>query len=325
MRRGDAHPVSTLALGPVQRGVRDRQHLLEARTVRGMGGTADRRAETGDRQRSVRRVDGHRELGHPPADPLGDDLHRVPAGLAPGEIGQQDDELLATEPPGEIVLAHLVLHGPGHRREDRVAGSSYFDLSSVWTFAAAALLRPALAAVVIGGLYAHLWVRVWRPARVPLYRHVYTTATVVLAAFAAHHLLAAVGGAPGWPDDLAGLGSVALAVLGYGAVNTVLVAAAILLSNGRGRVSETLGHWDDNVLELGTLSLGALAAIALVTNPWLVVLVLPPLLVLHRAVLVRQLEEAASTDGKTGLLTAAAWHARAVSYTHLTLPTTPYV
>jgi diguanylate cyclase (GGDEF)-like protein len=33
--------------------------------------------------------------------------------------------------------------------------------------------------------------------------------------------------------------------------------------------------------------------------------------VLHRAVLVRQLEEVAYTDGKTGLLTAAAWQAQA--------------
>jgi diguanylate cyclase (GGDEF)-like protein len=33
--------------------------------------------------------------------------------------------------------------------------------------------------------------------------------------------------------------------------------------------------------------------------------------VLHRTVLVRQLEEEASVDGKTGLLNAAAWHTRA--------------
>ena len=38
---------------------------------------------------------------------------------------------------------------------------------------------------------------------------------------------------------------------------------------------------------------------------------LPPILVLHRAVLVRQLEEAASTDAKTGLLNSAAWQAEA--------------
>ncbi len=54
------------------------------------------------------------------------------------------------------------------------------------------------------------------------------------------------------------------------------------------------------MLEMATLSLGALAAVALSANPWLVVLVLPPLLVLHRAVLVRQLEEVANTDGEDG-------------------------
>jgi diguanylate cyclase (GGDEF)-like protein len=46
----------------------------------------------------------------------------------------------------------------------------------------------------------------------------------------------------------------------------------------------------------------------LVHTNYLVVLVLPPLLVLHRAVLVKQLEELAVTDQKTGLLNATAWH-----------------
>ena len=44
---------------------------------------------------------------------------------------------------------------------------------------------------------------------------------------------------------------------------------------------------------------------------WLVLFVVLPLLVLHRAVLVRHLEKAASTDSKTGLLNAAAWHTQA--------------
>src|SRR5690606_5863345 len=70
---------------------------------------------------------------------------------------------------------------------------------------------------------------------------------------------------------------------------------------------------DEAVLEFATLSMGALAAGAMgVLGPAYAVLVLPPLIVLHRTVLVRQLEEAASVDGKTGLLNAAAWHVRAV-------------
>jgi diguanylate cyclase (GGDEF)-like protein len=104
-----------------------------------------------------------------------------------------------------------------------------------------------------------------------------------------------------------------LAILAYVTVNTGLVASAIALSapRPRPRPAQLIGHWDDNVLEIATLCLGGLVAVALWAHPWQVPLVLAPLLVLHRAVLVRQLEEVASTDGKTGLLTAAAWHAHA--------------
>ncbi|WP_214369069.1 sensor domain-containing diguanylate cyclase [Pseudonocardia sp. H11422] len=218
-----------------------------------------------------------------------------------------------------VLTAWLVAFGLIHtevatgieRIRRQVGGTSYFDLSSVWTFAAAVLLPPALAAGVIVVLYVHLWVRVWRPARVPLYRHVFTTATVVLAAFVAHVVVSRAGGVQGWPGDLSSLGVFALAILLYVTVNTALVGGAIALTNPPARPGELLGHWDDNALEIATLCLGALAAIALTANPWLVVLVLPPLLVLHRAVLVRQLEEVANTDAKTGLLTAAAWHSRA--------------
>ena len=58
---------------------------------------------------------------------------------------------------------------------------------------------------------------------------------------------------------------------------------------------------------MGALAAGAIAS----SSPLHAVLVLPPLVVLHRAVLVRHLQEVASTDGKTGLLNAAAWQDRA--------------
>jgi diguanylate cyclase (GGDEF)-like protein len=65
------------------------------------------------------------------------------------------------------------------------------------------------------------------------------------------------------------------------------------------------------VLEVATLCMGALAAVALADSPGLAVLALPPILVLHRAVLVRHFETAASTDGKTGLYNAASWQGQA--------------
>jgi diguanylate cyclase (GGDEF)-like protein len=190
----------------------------------------------------------------------------------------------------------------------------HIDLSSVWTFAAATLLPGTLATVVVVGVYGHLYARVWRRNGVPPHRALFSTATVVLAVQAA----AAVTGLVERDmlfHSLAGLGTVLLALVCYAAVNMVLVVAVIVLS-GPTRDLPTffriLAHGDEAVLEFATLSMGALAAGAIASlGPAYAVLVLPPLIVLHRTVLVRQLEEAASVDGKTGLLNAAAWHVRA--------------
>jgi diguanylate cyclase (GGDEF)-like protein len=96
----------------------------------------------------------------------------------------------------------------------------------------------------------------------------------------------------------------------------VLVVGVIALQEApaperHGRVRRLLGKVDDIALEIATLSLGALTAVAVVLNGWLILLVLVPLVVLHRADMARQLEQRAATDGKTGLLNAAAWHDKA--------------
>ena len=210
-----------------------------------------------------------------------------------------------------LSVVHTELATGIERIRRRAAETSYFDLSSVWTFAAALLLPPALAAAVIAAVYLHLWQRVWRPAKVPLHRHVYTTATVVLAAGAAHAAVERAGGLPTTPDDVAGVAGIAVAVLLYVVVNTLLVAGVIALTSEWPGVRALVGRLDDNALEVATLCMGGLAAVAIGSTPWLVALVLPPILVLHRAVLVRHLEEAASTDAKTGLLNSAAWQAEA--------------
>jgi diguanylate cyclase (GGDEF)-like protein len=197
-----------------------------------------------------------------------------------------------------------------HRSDE----SPHIDLSSVWAFAAAALLPGALASAVVIGIYCHLYARVWRRSGVPPHRALFSTATVVLAVQAAAAVTSLVEREALF-HTVAGLGAVLLALLAYAAVNMVLVVAVIVLS-GPNRDLPTFLHvltqGDEAVLEFATLSMGALAAGAMAAlGPAYAVLVLPPLIVLHRTVLVRQLEEAASVDGKTGLLNAAAWHVRA--------------
>lgn len=190
----------------------------------------------------------------------------------------------------------------------------HIDLSSVWAFAAAVLLPGPMAAGVIAVIYAHIYARVWRRSGVPLYRVVYSTAAVMLAVQAA----AAVIGAFGASDPFRsapGLLAVVLALLTYAVVNMALVVSVIVLSAPVRSFSvflQVLGRIDDAVLEFATLSMGALVAGAMASfGPAYAVLVLPPLVVLHRSVLVRQLEQQASTDSKTGLLNASAWHVQA--------------
>jgi diguanylate cyclase (GGDEF)-like protein len=209
-------------------------------------------------------------------------------------------------------VAHTEIAVGLERLRRRATDTPHVDLSSVWTFAGAILLPPSLATLVVLVIFAHQWFRVWRSVEVPGYRHVFSTATVVLACRAATVLAYAghgLGGLTG-PRQLLTL---AMAILAYGTVNTGLVAVAITVSTQppRPSLAQLIGHWDDNMLEFGTLCLGALAASALSSNPWQVLLVMAPLLVLHRAVLVRHLEQVASTDSKTGLLNAAAWHTEA--------------
>jgi diguanylate cyclase (GGDEF)-like protein len=162
-------------------------------------------------------------------------------------------------------------------------------------------------------IYAHIYLRVWRPIGVPLHRALFSTATILLAVQLAALVTMRLGGNALF-RSLSGVLAVVAGMIAYTAVNLALVVLVIVVSGQeRGAtVRQVLGPVDDAALEFATLSMGALvAAAALTFGPAYVLLGLPPLIVLHRTVLVRQLEEDASTDGKTGLLNAAAWRERA--------------
>jgi diguanylate cyclase (GGDEF)-like protein len=237
------------------------------------------------------------------------------ATAVPRDVGLFPDNWLIVL--GVLVAAGIVSTEASlgvERVRHRSDQSPHIDLSSVWTFAAAALLPGALASAVVLGIYAHLYARVWRRNGVPPHRAIFSTATVVLAVQAAAAVIGLVDRGSLF-QSIAGLGAVVAAMLAYAAVNMVLVVAVIVLSGPNRDLStfwQVLAHGDEAVLEFATLSMGALAAGAMAAlGPAYAVLVLPPLIVLHRTVLVRQLEEAASVDGKTGLLNAAAWPVRA--------------
>ena len=190
----------------------------------------------------------------------------------------------------------------------------HLDLSSVWTFAGAVLLVGPLAVVVAMAIYLHIYLRVWRRNGVPVHRVLFSTATILLAVQAAAAVTDRIGN-----DELfrsvPGVLAVVAAMVVYMLVNLALVVLVIVISGPSRRfatVRQAIGPFDDVALEFATLAMGALVAAAASTfGPPYILLGLPPLIVLHRTRLVRQLEEDASTDGKTGLLTAAAWQEKA--------------
>jgi diguanylate cyclase (GGDEF)-like protein len=91
----------------------------------------------------------------------------------------------------------------------------------------------------------------------------------------------------------------------YSVICRGLTTGGRMLLGLRGRL--LLGAQDDNWNELAAACLGGLVALSAVRAPWLAVLVVPPMVLLRRAAMIRELEMAATIDAKTGLLNALAW------------------
>jgi diguanylate cyclase (GGDEF)-like protein len=180
------------------------------------------------------------------------------------------------------------------------------DMTSVWSFPAAIALPPGYAIACVTALLCYVWFRQQRPAGEALYRKVSTAATVLAACLVAGQVMRYVDGHfAGIPGGIAGALAVIIALIIYTAVNRGLITCVLRLYGVRGRA--LFGTIDDNLVELATLCLGGLAALAVLHEPLLTALVLLPMVLLQRAALMRQLEHAATMDFKTGLLNAAAW------------------
>lgn len=227
---------------------------------------------------------------------------------ATGPVQARDGMILAGLAGMGILQAELGRQVERVRR--RVNGTPHINMTSVWTFAGVLLLPPALVAALVAILYFHLAVRSWyRLRRVPAFRTLFNSCLVILTCYAAEVVLARSGiegmyGAldAGWES----VGVIALAAITYFIVGA-LVAVPGLSTRSRS-FQELFGGWADNLLEIATLCLGILTALALATLPALALVVIPPLLLLHRGVLVKQLEVAATTDEKTGLFNTVGWH-----------------
>jgi diguanylate cyclase (GGDEF)-like protein len=195
------------------------------------------------------------------------------------------------------------------RVRDVTAGSGpVMHVDSVWWIAAMLTLPPVLANAVMVIIFTWLWLRIWRHRR-PLYRWVFSVATIVLATYAGAAVLAADPRMfPGVPVTPVALGLAVLAIALRFLVNFSLVFGAIVLSTPTLRSTQLVDSLSERVLEIGAAGLGIMTAVILIDYPLLMVVVVAIAATLHRGILVAQFRKAARIDAKTGLTTADWWH-----------------
>jgi diguanylate cyclase (GGDEF)-like protein len=197
------------------------------------------------------------------------------------------------------------------------------DLLSAWWLPVALLLPPvyALMAPLVLGVLVYLRVR-----RAPLYRRLFSSAALGIAGASASTVFRQLGPAtaaarsvpwlayPGphawFMRPAAVLVAVGCAVL-FSVVNTNLVAVAAHTAEPQARWGEVLWDRESMLLDLTEICVGVLVAIACALSPVLVCVALPPVIVLQRGLMHQQLQAAARTDAKTGLLNATAWQREA--------------
>ena len=193
------------------------------------------------------------------------------------------------------------------RLKMRLSADLKRDMTSVWTVATAVALPAGYAAGVIFVLTSYIWFRQHHPTGHPLYRGVFNVALNVLAVIGAD--LAVHDWKPMWsglPHAFGVSAAVVVATVVYTVLNRLIPSVALLL-NGVS-IRELAASREENLIELATLCLGGLvAARGHSTSPGCASSSSPRWSPCSAARSSRELEAAATTDAKTGLLNAVAW------------------
>lgn len=188
------------------------------------------------------------------------------------------------------------------------------DMLSAWWLPAALLLPPLFALLMPVPLQLLMQFRVRRTL---VYRRVLVTSANALAgvsAAAAFHQAVPdpLRYTASWVNDdqPAILVAVGCAIL-FTVVNAAIVAVAAHTASPETRWREVLWNRESLLLDVVELCVGILVTIAVTVSLGLLLLALPPVVLLQRSLLHQQLQAAARTDAKTGLLNAGAWQREA--------------
>ncbi|MEU4669361.1 diguanylate cyclase [Amycolatopsis sp. NPDC023774] len=217
--------------------------------------------------------------------------------LVPVTAGQLELFALITG----LAVAQTEITRQIERQRRMLSRGPHINVTSVWLLPAALLVPPQLVAGLAVLLYVYLAFRSWNGTRPgEAHRVAANATTMILSGFGAA-LAGHLAGSHG-------VTMVAAAALGYFAVNTGLTGLGLYLADpAKATPASCLGTMDDNLLEASILCVGGLLTMVLTNEPLLSALVILPLYVLQRSVLIKRLEELATTDQKTQLLNATTW------------------
>lgn len=165
--------------------------------------------------------------------------------------------------------------------------------------AAAILLRPGFIVLLAVLHYVPAWLKFRKRWVIQIF-NVFNTTLAALGAWAAFHALSAsnvlvVGDARFALAGLAGC-------VAFVTVNHTLLSGMISLTSGTRPWATGLFGFESLSTDLGLAALGVGVAAFWSVNGWLILFVIAPLVLIHRAMYVPQLQEKARVDPKTGLL-----------------------
>jgi diguanylate cyclase (GGDEF)-like protein len=211
---------------------------------------------------------------------------------------------------GGALVHREAVHQIESLRERATSNGLLTNLTSLWIFAAALSVPLPLVFAMTALVYLHSW---YRGHFNRLYRKVFSAATMVLAPTAAVAILQLGQPTeyPIIPHGPPGLVVVVCAAAVYWLVSVVLVLGAVMMSDPLQPVRQALGDPNEQVVVAASLALAVALAVMLTWEPWLIPVLVVAVFPLHRALLLPHFQQAARTDSKTGLLTAAFWREEA--------------
>jgi diguanylate cyclase (GGDEF)-like protein len=178
---------------------------------------------------------------------------------------------------------------------EKPGGQSY-RTAIVFIIAAAILLPPQFVVLLSALHYVPSWFRHKKKNVVRVF-NVANTTIAALAAWLAFSQLR-------HSDDIRYLVAGTAACLAFVVIIHVILAAMLHFNSGKSLWETGLFSFESLSTDLALAALGVGVSVAWGVNPWSIVFVVMPLVLIHRSLHVPQLQEEARIDPKTGLLNA---------------------